>query len=268
MDKPAKLLACDMDGTVIPLTDLEDQQEALQRFRELSRNTPNLHLGYVTGRHLELGLLGVKQHNLPMPDIFICDVGTSIYFREKDQWQLDQRYADKLRRSWKDQGGTIQRLLDNVAGLQLQEAEKQGAFKKSFYADPTLSEEAIRAHVGEILRVKAINANLIYSFDQAKKVGLLDVLPPMAAKDAALHHIVAALQLARDHVFYAGDSGNDLHAFLSGYNAILVANTDEATRQRVLKTARQKKFLDRIYCAEAPYTAGVMEGCDFFRVFE
>lgn len=256
-----------MDGTIIPLSDDEGQKEALRSFKEKSRNTPNLHLGYITGRHLELGLSGVRQHDLPLPDVFVCDVGTSIYFREQDQWRLDESYAEKLRRSWHDQGETIQRLLQNVAGLQMQEMEKQGEFKKSFYVDPKFSEKEIRRHIGAILHVKGIEANLIYSVDTLKKVGLLDVLPPLAAKDAALHHIVSALQLEAGQVVYAGDSGNDLLAFLSGYRAILVANTDAVTRQRVLATARQKKFLDLIYCADAQYTAGVMEGCSFFKVF-
>lgn len=268
MDKSWKLLACDMDGTIIPLSDLEGQKEALRLFKEKSRDTPNLYLGYVTGRHLELGLLGVAQHDLPVPHVFVCDVGTSIYFRQKNQWQLDESYANKLRRSWHDQGGAIQRLLENVKGLQMQETEKQGEFKKSYYTDPKLDEEEIRQHIGAILRVKAIKANLIYSFDNVKKVGLLDILPPLAAKDAALHHIVSALQLEREQVFYAGDSGNDLLAFLSGYRAILVANTDAVTRQRVLDAAARKEFLDRIYCAGAPYTAGVLEGCAFFNVFD
>ncbi|MEJ2688928.1 MAG: HAD-IIB family hydrolase, partial [Deltaproteobacteria bacterium] len=229
MSKPAKFLACDMDGTIIPLSDLERQREALQRFKEKSSNTPNLRLGYVTGRHLELGLQGVKEHDLPEPHVFVCDVGTNIYFRNKSHWQRDESYADKLRGSWNNQGETIQRLLKNVLGLQSQEDEKQGEFKKSYYADPKLSEKEIRQHVGAILRVKEIKANLIYSYDRIKRVGLLDILPPMAAKDSALHHIVASLQLGRDKVFYAGDSGNDLLAFLSGYHAILVANTDDTT---------------------------------------
>ncbi len=212
--------------------------------------------------------MGVRQHDLPMPDVFVCDVGTSIYFRENGRWRPDASYAKKLRRSWNDQGDTIERLLRNVRGLRMQETEKQGEFKKSYYADPALSEEEIRQHIGAMFHIKAIRANLIYSYDTVKNVGLLDVLPPVAAKDAALHHIVAAFHLERDMVFYAGDSGNDLLAFLSGYRAILVANTDEPTRQRVLDTARRKKFLDRIYCAEAPYTAGVLEGCAFFKVFD
>lgn len=267
MPEPTKLLACDMDGTVIPLTDQEAQHEALRRFKEKSANTPNLRLGYVTGRHLQLGLRGVASHHLPMPHLFVCDVGTSIYFRKKGQWRLDESYAEKLRRSWNDQGGAIRRLLAKVPGLKIQEEEKQGEFKKSYYTDPAIAEKDIRQHIGAIFQVKGIKANLIYSFDNAKKVGLVDILPPMAAKDSALHHIVASLQLERDHVVYAGDSGNDLLAFLSGYSAILVANTDDVTRQRVLRVAKEKKFLDRIYCARKPYTAGVVEGCEYFKVF-
>lgn len=268
MVRPAKLLACDMDGTIIPLSDMEAQREALRCFKEKSASVANLQLGYVTGRHLELGLQGVQKHDLPMPHVFVCDVGTTIYFRKKGQWQLDESYSDKLRRSWNGQGEVIHRLLKNVTGLQLQEEEKQGEFKKSYYTDPTTSEEDISRHIGTLFMVKGIKANLIYSFDTSKKVGLLDVLPPMAAKDSALHHIVSILRLESENVVYAGDSGNDLLAFLSGYRAILVANTDDLTRQRVLATAKNKKILDRIYCAKAKYIAGVLEGCYFFKVFE
>ena len=138
MVKPEKLLACDMDGTIIPLSDLKAQKDAIRHFKEKSSKTPSLHLAYVTGRHLELGLEGVLENGLPMPHVFVCDVGTTIYFREKKQWRLDESYAGKLRRSWDGRGGeTIQRLLSNVAGLQLQEEEKQGEFKKSYYTDPS-----------------------------------------------------------------------------------------------------------------------------------
>ncbi len=268
MGNPAKLLACDMDGTIIPLSDLEGQREALRRFKEKGTHTPNLQLGYVTGRHLELGLMGVRQHDLPMPHVFVCDVGTSIYFRENGRWRPDESYAKKLRRSWNDQGDTIERLLRNVRGLRMQETEKQGEFKKSYYADPALERRGDQATYRGHIPGQGNPGQPDLQFDTVKNVGLLDVLPPVAAKDAALHHIVAAFHLERDMVFYAGDSGNDLLAFLSGYRAILVANTDEPTRQRVLDTARRKKFLDRIYCAEAPYTAGVLEGCAFFKVFD
>jgi hypothetical protein len=67
MQKDA-LLACDMDGTVIPLETGKERDGEIREFHRLLAKHENVVLAYVTGRHLELGLAGVARYRLPMPD--------------------------------------------------------------------------------------------------------------------------------------------------------------------------------------------------------
>jgi sucrose-6F-phosphate phosphohydrolase len=263
-----KLLASDMDGTLIPLSEHQDYRRDIEEFNSEVAAGRNLHLAYITGRHLELGLAGVEQHHLPMPDIFICDVGTSVYFLKEGQWQLDENYRQKLKQSWQGaDGSSIIKLLSAIPQLSPQEDEKQGEFKSSFYLPAEAKASEVRDHIRALFRIKNIQANLIFSLDSLKETGLLDILPPMAAKDAALHHLAGHFSIARQNVFYAGDSGNDLLAFVSGYQAIVVGNTDKQTKEAVQRIAIDKKLQDRIFFAQGFYTAGVLEGCRHFQVF-
>jgi len=263
-----RLLASDMDGTLIPLQDHENYAPSIRELREKVAADPSLGLAYITGRHLELALAGIERYALPPPDVIVCDVGTSIYFRDQQQWKRDEKYAAKLRRSWSGQSGdSIRKLLAFIPQLTPQEEEKQGEFKRSFYLKEGIDKFAVKDHINELFQAKNIAANLIYSFDGKKQIGLLDILPPLAAKDAALHHIAGILDMDRDNVVYAGDSGNDYLAFVCGFKAIVVGNTDEETKKAVRKTAEAKKLQDRIYFSGQYYTAGVLDGCRHFRIF-
>lgn len=262
------LLASDMDGTVIPLEEGEERQAEIRRFGHLLAAHPEVALAYVTGRHLELGLTGVAVHGLPIPDLFVCDVGTTIYRRAGDQWQRDEAYRQELAASWGGQRGQdIGRLLGGMHGLVAQEAEKQGEFKQSYYLDRDRDTTATLAAIRGRLSDHGLTANVIYSVDSIKNIGLVDVLPPIAAKDHALAYLWRRLNLARARVVYAGDSGNDLLAFVSGFNAIIVANTAEPVKSEVRRQAVAKGIEAHTFFAAGRFVQGVMEGCFHFKLF-
>lgn len=266
--KKEALLASDMDGTVIPLGTGPEREAEIKKFNHLFRIHTDVALAYVTGRHLELGLTGVNRHHLPMPDIFVCDVGTSIYFRSRGRWMKDEDFRLELRQAWQGfSGADIARLLFDIPGLAAQEDEKQKEFKQSYYAPMDMDYKEIAGRIHDRLDPRGIKANVIYSVDAKKNVGLVDVLPETAAKDHALKYLWQRLGLEKDLVVYAGDSGNDLLAFVSGFNAIVVNNTAEAVKREVRRQAREKSIEDRIYFAAAPDVQGVMEGCFHFKIF-
>ena len=267
MEKKA-LLASDMDGTVIPLEEGEERQAEIRRFRELIAAHPQVALAYVTGRHLELGLAGVAAHRLPEPDIFVCDVGTTVYVRGRDGWRRDEAYRQELQQSWGGHTGPdIAPWLAGIAGLAAQEAEKQSEFKQSYYLDRGRDSGACLAAIRDRLAVQGLAANVVYSVDPLSRIGLVDVLPPMAAKDHALAYLWRHLGVARERVVYAGDSGNDLLAFASGFNAIVVANTAEPVKEEVRRQAAAKGIEGHIFFAAGRYVQGVMEGCRYFGIF-
>jgi len=266
--KKTALLASDMDGTVIPLDLGKERDKELLEFNRLIQKNSHIALAYVTGRHLELGLAGVKQYRLPSPDIFVCDVGTTIYFQKHGDWHKDEEYRQHLKQSWQGKTGSdIASILQDIHALEPQEEDKQKEFKQSYYIARDIDIDTIVNMIHEHLAGYAIEANVIYSVDSKKKVGLVDVLPQRAAKDYALSYLWKKLEFMKDSVVYAGDSGNDLLAFLSGFNAIIVDNTADAVKETVRRQAREKGIEERIFFASTRFVQGVMEGCFYFNLF-
>ena len=267
--QPTALLASDMDGTVIPLDSKPEREKEISRFQEIITANPQVALAYVTGRHLELGLDGIARHNLPTPHIFVCDVGTTIYFRtDQSQWQRDEEYRTELKKSWHNRtGADIAAMLADLAMLIPQEEEKQKEFKQSYYLEPAHDHETVLAAIHTCLADHELTANVIFSIDSLKNIGLIDVLPEIAAKDYALAYLCRKLELDRNRIVYAGDSGNDLLAFLSGFNAIIVNNTAEPVKEAVRREARTKQIEEHIFFAPTPFVQGVMDGCAHFNLF-
>jgi sucrose-6F-phosphate phosphohydrolase len=262
------LLASDMDGTVIPLDQDSGRAAEIRQFHRLCDQHANLLLAYVTGRHLELGLTGVRQFNLPVPDIFVCDVGTSIFRRKDDNWLQDEQYRQQLSEDWDGRNGRdIAGLLDGISLLSPQEDERQKEFKQSYYLSLEVDHRQIVGEVKERLARQRIRANVVYSIDTVRQLGLLDVLPGGAAKDRALDYLRRRFTLNREKIVYAGDSGNDLLAFVSGFQAIVVNNTARAVKDVVRRMVREKNIEDCIYFARHDYVRGVVEGCYHFQLF-
>ena len=264
-----KLLASDMDGTVIPLDKKRKRKVEIKEFNKLISQHKKVKLAYVTGRHLSLALAGVKKFNLPMPNIFICDVGTSIYFRKDNKWCLDQGYKNKLKNAWKGHDRyAIAMFLYGIDRLKEQELEKQNEFKQSYYMDLKFDKSLVIKKIKSTLNVHGIKAKIIYSVDTKKKIGLIDVLPAIASKDYALEFLMKRLNLARKNIVYAGDSGNDMDAFLSGFNVIIVANTRYNIKDEVGIKAKRKGTFKKIYYSTKKYVLGVIEGCYHYNIFK
>lgn len=259
------LLASDMDGTLIPLDRRPGRRTALARFRAAMQAHEEISLAYVTGRHLHLALRGIREYGLPPPRRMVCDVGTSVFVRRGRTWTVDQAYRRIMKILMGGAGGAdVADVLDDVEHIAPQEDMNQAEFKRSYYVEPGVNNVALCRRIKSRLARRGIRANLVYSFDAKKNTGLLDVLPAGVAKDTALTYLQKKLHLPPENIVYAGDSGNDLLAFLSGYQAIVVRNTPE-TVTRVLRQAMKKKKLEeRIYFASRKYTAGVLEGCRHF----
>jgi sucrose-6F-phosphate phosphohydrolase len=262
------LLASDMDGTLLPLEDTPEWDAEILRFRRLVLASPNLLLAYVTGRHLELALDGAAALDLPYPEILVCDVGSSIYRKTGREYELDTEYRGRLLHSWQGRvSKDIAPLLAAIEGITPQEKEKQGDFKQSYFtATGRRGEEAVQ-RVADRLRETGLESNLIFSIDPKTGAGLLDVLPAQAAKDHALTYLRDTLEIPHDNIVFAGDSGNDLAAFASGFNSIVVANTPSEVKNEARRQAAAKKIAERLYFAHHRFIRGLTEGCLHFNIF-
>jgi len=257
------LLASDLDGTLIPL---ERDAQRLREVEELVRAfeaSEDLRLAYVTGRHLSLAQAGIEEVGLPSPDWFVCDVGTSVYRRANGSYEPDQEYRQAMRAALGGLSGDDARAaIGAMDGLELQEEEKQAEFKVSYYTRgrPEPFVDAVQSR----LDAAQAKVNLVASHDPVTDRGLLDVLPAEIAKDYAVRYLHDRSGVDEDHLVYAGDSGNDRAAMLTGFRVIVVGNADEELKKDLGIESVAQGIAERIYFAEHPYARGVLEGLRHF----
>jgi len=263
MTIPRTLLASDLDGTLIPLERDANRLREVGELVEAIEATPSLRLAYVTGRHLSLAEKGIAEVGLPLPDWFVCDVGTSVYRRSGDRFESDPTYRGQMKAAFGGLvGEDVRAAIGQMSGIDLQEDEKQAEFKVSYYTEGRHEPfvESVRAR----LDAAGAKVNLVASFDPVSERGLIDVLPAGIAKDYAVRYLHDHSGVGEDRLVYAGDSGNDRAAMLSGYRVIVVGNADAALKEELVTESAACGISKRIYFAEKAYAAGVLEGLRHF----
>jgi HAD superfamily hydrolase (TIGR01484 family) len=268
------LLATDLDRTLLPNGAAPESPLARERFSRVAAR-PEVVLAYVTGRHRELVEAAMAEYRLPVPDYVIGDVGTTLYRVVDRDWGLQPAWQQAIGRDWggraRDDLAALLGSGSAVDGLRLQELSKQNTYKLSYYT-PLLADPApLLADLRARLEADRVAANLIWSVDEAKGVGLLDVLPASASKLHALEFLRAGLDIARERTVFAGDSGNDLECLAGPLPAVLVANASDEVRRQALALARQQGNPGLLYLAKGGwagmngnYSAGILEGLGHF----
>ena len=256
------LLCTDLDRTLIPNGVQPASPEAKERFvRLVSRE--EIALVYVTGRHRALIERAIAEFGLPLPDFAIADVGTTIYHVDASGWTHSDEWDAQIAPDWRGlTHDELYRLLSVFPALRLQEKEKQNRHKLSFYVPLETDAQALISEMDARLRYSEISANLIWSIDEAKEIGLLDVLPSSANKLHAIRFLMQQQGYTLENTLFAGDSGNDLDVLMSDIRSVLVANADAETKQRAAKASA-----DALYVAKGGYlgmngnySAGILEG--------
>lgn len=266
------LLCCDLDRTVLPNGHAPENDLARPLFARIVAR-PEITLAYVSGRDQSLLLQAIAEYDIPVPDYAIGDVGTTLYHIEAGQWREDLAWSDHVGDDW--QGRTAASLhtdLQDLAGLRLQEAEKQNRHKLSYYVATDIPVDTLLKQVQERLAAQGISANLIWSVDELLDIGLLDVLPSRASKRHAIEFLMQHAGFTADNTVFAGDSGNDLPVLASGIPSVLVCNAQDEVRREALRQARDNGCEQALYCAggsffdlNGNYTAGILEGLAHFQ---
>ncbi|MGB8331001.1 MAG: HAD-IIB family hydrolase [Polyangiales bacterium] len=257
------LLASDLDGTLIPSgRNAQHVREVADLVSAIAANA-SLMLAYVTGRHLSLAQSGKREIGLPPPNWFVCDAGTSIYREANGGYEADEIYLRAMRLALGGLSGSdVRSAIGEIDGMELQEEEKQAEFKVSYYTKGR-AESFLDTVQSRLDRADA-KVNLVASHDTVTDRGLLDVLPAGIAKDYAVRYLQERSGVDPRHLVYAGDSGNDRAAMLSGYRAIVVGNADPAFKKDLGSELSARGIADRVYFAECPYAAGVLQGLRHF----
>ena len=265
------LLCSDLDRTLLPNGPQEESPAARPLLRYLAAR-PEVALAYVSGRHRALLLEAIAAYDLPMPAFAIGDVGTTIYQVIGNEWRPWEAWQQEIAPDW--QGRTnreLAPLFTDLPALRPQEEAKQNTYKLSYYAPLTVDPAQLLATMQERLARERIRANVIWSVDEQKGAGLVDVLPQSANKLHAITFLMGQLNFPPDRVVFAGDSGNDLDVLTSPINGVLVRNASPEVRMAASETLAAKGLNHTLYCATGDflgmngnYAAGVLEGLAHF----
>lgn len=266
-----RIIATDLDRTLLPNGHWEADPEAIPLFNELTHRHDVL-VVYVTGRNLELTEAAIDEFGVRHPDVLCADVGTTIRKYIDGHWQFDEGWESLVHRSserWRAQ--EIRAAVADIAGMQEQEPQHLNQFKQSYYVDHPRKDEILHA-VDQKVRGK-FDEVIVYSFDSQKDRGLLDFLPDSATKQTALEYVAREYEQPVEDVIFCGDSGNDIFPLTAGFSGVLVRNADEQLVKQVRQATAENPEL-RIYFAQGGfhglsgyYTSGVIEGCYHYGVF-
>jgi len=256
------LLCTDLDRTLIPNGAQPASLDAMGRFKQLVSRA-EITLAYVTGRHQALIEQAIAEFDLPRPDFAVADVGSTIYQLGPSVWRQWDEWDKQIAPDWRGWShDELYRFLSVFPVLQLQEKEKQGRHKLSFYIPLETDAQALRLEMEVRLAQAGIRANLIWSIDEEAGVGLLDVLPVSANKLHAIRFLMQREGFGHENTVFAGDSGNDLDVLLSDIPSVLVANADTEVKGRAAEANPQTLYVasGHYLGMNGNYSAGILEG--------
>jgi len=266
-----RILATDLDRTLLPNGSWEGDGHAIDLFNELTKRHDVI-VVYVTGRNLNLTESAIKEFGVRYPDVLCGDVGTSIRKYDKGEWKFDDGWITHVKyASPRWDAAAIRDAVAGVDGMREQESEHLNQFKQSYYVDHEKKETVLKEVDG---RVKGkFDEVIIYSFDSGNGKGLLDLLPESATKQTALEYVAEEFGSDKEEVIFCGDSGNDIFPLTAGFSGVLVKNADDQLVENVKKAIYENPAL-KVYFAKGNfkglngyYTSGVIEGAYHYGVF-
>lgn len=237
--KPRRLLLCDIDNT------LTGCSIGAAGFSDFLETQSDLAFGVATGRSLQEAERLLREWRQPDPMVLITSVGSEIYWRRGGRLEPDRDFAAAIDEAWDPD--LFDETVATIPGVERQPLVEQRRHKRSYFVEDPQAVAAVRAAVA------ALPVRVIHSHRR-----LLDILPAKAGKGAAMAWAARRLGIAAQHVYAAGDSGNDLDMLDSVRNGIVVAN----------HSAELAPLLGRpsIYLARRPHAGGVLEGMRAFDV--
>jgi HAD superfamily hydrolase (TIGR01484 family) len=261
------LLCTDLDRTLLPNGREPESPGARDAFARLASRS-GVRLVYVTGRDPGLVDEALATWGVPVPDVLIADVGTTIASPAGGSWSRWRSWDETIAEDWA--GRTVpdlQDLLAGVPGLVLQDPRRQADFKLSYFIRTEADDPNTLATVEERLVAAGVRASVIRSVDDSTDERLLDVLPASASKRLGLEFVMATWGIDPAEVLFAGDSGNDLDVLISAIPAVLVANADPRLKNEARAKAAAAGHGSFLYLAaggvlgmNGNYAAGILEG--------
>jgi len=234
------LLATDLDDTLLGDAEGESQLKAFMAGRH-----GRFRLAYVTGRRASWVRELVKAGRLPAPDYVCADVGTEIVAWDDPEDPIGRSYAARVAPTWDLEAIYALGAGDGVGRQDF--SGGQTPFRACFSwdgRDKTL--EALRQRLSDRPGIR-----IVPSYGVS-----IDVLPAGLGKGEAVRFLQRELGLDPLQVVVAGDAGNDVEMFQTGFKGILPSNA----RDELRVFARQPWH----YHSPLPGARGVLDGLQHF----
>jgi sucrose-6F-phosphate phosphohydrolase len=265
------LLCSDMDRTILPNGD-QDESPQVRSVLSLLVERSEIRLAYVSGRDKGLIQRAIAEYDLPLPEYAVGDVGTTIYEVTGRSWNPWESWFEEIAKDWNGmEHEDLHRHLKGFDDLTLQEQEKQNRFKLSYYTDEGIEGQRLADEMKQHLSGKGLSCRVIWSVDEQRRQGLVDVLPRRASKLHAIRFLMDQKGYLKSRVVFCGDSGNDLDVLTSDIRSVLVRNASKEVRRKALESVAKNGRSETLYVARGDfmgmngsYTAGVLEGLAHF----
>lgn len=238
-DATDRFLIVDIDDTLI------GDDEALPPLLEyLESNRSRIGFGVATGRDHESAVSVLQEHGIDHVDMVISSVGTEIYYEGVSS--MDRGWSSHIRKNWHPD--RVRDVLSRFEELTLQqEPGAQRQFKISFDIRDGADTDVLLPQIHTELTNRKISYHAVFSHGN-----LLDILPYRASKGHAIRYLSRKWNIPLDHVYTAGNSGNDRDMLSGRMKGIVVANHEP----ELLDLKRSS----RVYYARSGFAAGVLEG--------
>jgi len=265
------LLCSDMDRTILPNGVQDESPQARSVFGLLVKR-PEIQLAYVSGRDKRLIQKAIAEYDLPLPNYAVGDVGTTIYELIGSNWRPWDAWFAEIAKDWNGlDSEDLSGFLTEFKELTRQEPEKQNRYKLSYYANETVDSRGLVDQIQQRLSRQNLRCRIIWSVDEQRGLGLVDVLPQRASKLHAIRYLMDRKGYLKSRVVFCGDSGNDLNVLTSDIQAVLVRNASDEVRREALESVVKNGRAETLYVAKGNfmgmngnYTAGVLEGLAHF----
>ncbi len=236
-----RLLITDIDNT---LTGDDASLAALMKLFRSHKNT--IGWGVATGRCLKMAQKALKRYGVATPDIFICSVGTEIFYGP--DLTADNGWQQHLAFQWKPDN--IREALAKIKHLELQEPENQRYFKISYYIDMEDDPELL-VKIHQALQAGRLRYHLVFSLGQ-----YLDILPYRASKGKAIRYLSYKWEFPMSNIMVCGDSGKDEELLRGSSCGLVVGNYSKELE--TLKGTRNMFF------SQKKYAAGIIDGIEHY----
>ncbi|MCP2036031.1 sucrose-phosphate synthase [Planomicrobium sp. HSC-17F08] len=236
MQKTKHILATDLDGTLVG--DPDGLQQLLEFYEE---QVYDVSLIYITGRYYDSALSLIEEENLPIPDILVTDVGSSIYIG--NSFEKDLEWEKRIQANWMPE--EIHAIASTVPGL-----TKQPMFLENRCSYYVTDAEPVEEFKNK-LAASGIPHKLIFSGGKD-----VDIVPEESGKGRALQYLLDKYKVEDAKLLVAGDSGNDLEMLTLGFPSVIVGNA----QPELLESDEHP----RIFRAKKGFAGGIHEAWTHF----